>query len=314
MRKKSSSTQPAIKLTGLEKEGLIVATFGAHVEVEDNTGAVFRCYQRKSLAPLITGDRVLWLLEPTGTGMIVDFFPRSAVLSRPLGHRKVKLLAANINALVIVISPVPVVTADVLDRYLVAAENLNIPSIILLNKVDLMPADELAELMTKLQVYADIGIPVIQASTYTDNGLVALEEYLTNKISVLVGPSGVGKSSIIAKLTTVEHIRIGEISATSQLGKHTTTTTRLYHLRLGGKLIDSPGVREFRLWHMSQADILKGFVEFKKFMNKCRFRDCRHHAEPDCAVLAAVANNEISSQRFLSYKKIIAELIDSDSY
>lgn len=304
--KKSQHIKPS-KLLGTERIGLLVSTFGAQGELEDEIGALVRCHMRKNADPVITGDQVYWLPEKEGTASVLGHLPRKNILGRPENAHKLKLIAANLDALIIVTAPPPILAEDMLDRYLVAAENLQIPPIILLNKMDLLTGQQLAQLQERLSDYEKMGYSVMYASTKTRDGLAALEQFLAHKTCVLVGASGVGKSSITAALTQGQSIKIGEISAITSLGKHTTTTTRLYHLPSGGHLIDSPGVREFGLWHVSSAEILAGFIEFAPFLQRCKFRDCRHQSEPQCALKQAVADHKISPRRFQSYCKILRE-------
>jgi ribosome biogenesis GTPase len=194
-----------------------------------------------------------------------------------------------------------------IDRYLVASEYLAIPSVILLNKMDLLDEPLGIETNNRLKIYENIGYTVLYSSTYSKDGLKHLTEFLKNKTCVLVGISGVGKSSIIAALAHHTDIKIGNISEKST-GKHTTTTSRLYHLPTGGMLIDSPGVREFGLWHMDKQTILNGFKEFKSFLGCCKFNDCSHAKEPDCAIQKAIAEKKLSRERFASYLEMLKEV------
>ena len=293
------------KLDGTEQEGLIIAHFGASAEVEDNAGHVYHCHLRRNAEPSITGDHVLWRLEQDNkTGIVASVLPRQSLLARPERKNKLKLIAANVDAIIIATAPAPLLSERLIDRYLVAAANLNIPAAILLNKIDLLTEQELTELKAALSVYQKMGYPVIYSSIYQD-GLKDLGEYLLGKTSVLVGASGVGKSSIIAAFTGLTDIMIGEVSTAARLGKHTTTTTRLYHLPQGGNLIDSPGVREFSLWHLPPSDILQGFIDFRPYLGACQFRNCSHHSEPGCGLLEAVAENKISPDRWASYQEIL---------
>jgi ribosome biogenesis GTPase len=305
--KKHSHHKPA-KLLGTELEGLLITTYGANAELEDEFGRIVRCHIRKNADPVITGDRVYWLPEKGDTGTILGPLPRKSLLYRPENAHKFKLIAANIDALIMVAAPPPILSEDMIDRYLVAAELLKIQPILLLNKMDLLQDESITQVTQRLACYEKIGYKVIYSSTITRDGLTDLEHFLQDKTCVFVGASGVGKSSIIAALTAEESIRIGDVSASTRLGKHTTTTTRLYHLKSGGNLIDSPGVREFGLWHVSPDELLHGFIEFKPYLNRCKFRDCSHKKEPGCVLIEAVANQEIDEKRFLSYRKILENL------
>jgi ribosome biogenesis GTPase len=300
------SPEKSSKLDGTERTGLLIAHFGATAEIQDELGHTVYCHIRKNCEPVITGDNVLWQPEHDGKGIIVGCLPRKSLLARPEHKHKSKPVAANIDAIVIVGAPATF-SEYLLDRYLIAAENLQIPPMILLNKIDLLSEANREELHQRLNVYASMGYPVIYSSIFTKHGLSDLEKFFRDKTSVLVGASGVGKSSIISGFVPQQIIMIGETSAKG-IGKHTTTGTRLYHLPHGGKLIDSPGVREFSLWNINQAELLNGFIEFKKYLGQCKFRDCRHLKEPGCALQLAANNHEISATRLESYRKLAETL------
>ncbi len=308
MKNKKQKFHKPAKLDGSERQGLLVTTFGANAEVEDEQGHLIRCHIRKNSDPVITGDHVYWLPEQQpDTGVIVGHLPRKSLLCRPESAHKLKLIAANLDAIIIVSAPPPVLSEEMIDRYLVAAETLKIQPIILLNKIDLLDQKHKVQMTEQLATYQKLGYIVIYSSTVTKDGLDELNAFLQGKTCVLVGASGVGKSSIIASLAPESTIRVGEVSANG-LGKHTTTTTHLYHLPNGGNLIDSPGVREFGLWHVDKNDVLTGFVEFKNFLNKCKFRNCQHELEPGCKIQEALQSNQIDQRRYASYLKILASL------
>ncbi len=301
---KSHNQATLDKLSGNERHGLVVAHFGASVEIEDEQGALFRCNLRKNAEPIMTGDCILWQFEQENTGIVVGLLPRRSLLQRPLNAYKTKLIAANIDTIVIVMSPAPLFSAYLLDSYLVAAENLKIRPIILLNKTDLLKEDELLALADFLSLYQKIGYTVVFSSTYIKTGLNPLKEVLKNNTGVLVGPSGVGKSSIIAALTDVKIMINAE--SRSGMGRHTTTTSRLYHLPDAGSLIDSPGVREFSLWHLGEEEVLQGFLDLFSFSTDCEFRNCRHQpGERGCALQQAILDQKISPTRFASYQAIL---------
>ena len=194
----------------------------------------------------------------------------------------------------------------------VAAEATGITPVLVLNKIDLLP-DDGGELKALLDRYEALGYPVVEATTQRQDGLDALHARLTERTSVFVGQSGVGKSSLIDRLLPDEALRIGALSEDSRKGTHTTTTARLYRLPSpvaddGGELIDSPGIREFGLGHLSEDEVTQGFIEFRDHLGHCRFRDCRHRQEPGCALLAAVERGDIEAARFDSYRRILASL------
>lgn len=287
------------------QKGLIISYFGSSVAVEADNGQVFQCHLRRNQDLPVVGDRVRWQLESDNTGIIQTIEPRRSLLSRGDAQGKSKPIAANIDVIVIVMSSVPIFSEYLIDRYLVAAELLKIHPILVLNKTDLFNETSKQEALTRLEAYRHIPYPVILSSIYTENGLQELSDLLANQSAVLVGPSGVGKSSIIAALGG-ETIKVGEVS-TKGAGKHTTTATRLYHLPQGGQLIDSPGVREFNLWSVTKAEVLQGFKEFQQFLSGCKFRDCWHVAEPGCAVREAMAEGKISPLRYANYQELMKE-------
>lgn len=300
-------TKNTEKLTGKEHEGLLIAHFGASAEVEDSSGTIFHCHLKKNQDPVITGDYVYWRLEADNAGVVVGHKPRKSLLSRPENQKKTKLIAANIDAMIIVSAPPPILSEYLIDRYLIAAENLKITPVILLNKNDLLDQSNYDDVTNRLNIYKNIGYQVIYSNIFSPDGLKQINDFLHNKTCVLVGTSGVGKSSIISRFVPEEAIKIGDTSEAG-LGKHTTTVTRLYHLPHGGSLIDSPGIREFGLWNMDKKDVLKGFREFTPFLTQCKFRDCQHHKEPGCALQKAITENKIHASRFASYQEIIKNL------
>ncbi len=242
------------------------------------------------------GDEVMWRPEANGeSGIITRTLTRRTVLAR--GDMRgsalmMKPIAANVDRLIIVMAPQSCLTNYLLDRYLVAAELLQIAPMLVVNKADLLDASARQALEAQLGLYRNIPYPVVFTSTLVEGGTAELSRILAGHRGVLVGPSGVGKSSLIRALGGSEDIRIGEVSPSGG-GKHTTTASRLYHLDGGGALIDSPGVREFNLWPVNKAEVLRGFPEFQAHLSGCRFRDCAHAVEPGCAVQQAVTDGKI---------------------
>jgi len=293
---------------GAEETGRVVANHGANISVEDHSGQISRAFIRTNLELPVAGDRVVWRRSADGGGVIVALLPRDSLLSRPDRRGDPHPLAANIDLMVIVGAPTPVLDLGLIDRYLVAAEELSITPAVLVNKDDLLNPQQREELELRLQDYQRIGYPTLFASAKRDDGLDQLMEHLDGRTSVLVGQSGVGKSSIINHLLPVQPAREGEL--TRGLGRHTTSTTTLYHLPSGGQLIDSPGVRQFSLWHLPPQSVGEGFAEIRPLLGHCRFRDCRHLKEPGCALREAVENGTVSERRFKSYLRIIEDTVE----
>jgi ribosome biogenesis GTPase len=295
---------------GPEQHGLIITHHGTQVLVETAEGAQAgehkRCHFRSNLGSLVTGDRVVWR-DGNPYGVVVAVLPRDSALSRPDPYGELKTVAANIDRIVIVAATHPEPHANLIDRYLIAAEAIGIRPVLLINKCDRIDDDNRAKISGLERMYRDLGYTVLLASTKTGEGVTGLTRYLADFTSVFVGQSGVGKSSLINALMPGSNLRVGDLSERQQ-GTHTTTSARLLHFPGGGDLIDSPGIREFGLWHMEPEQVLEGFIEFRPFIGYCKFRDCSHRHEPGCAILRALADGHISKQRMDSYRYILSTL------
>ncbi len=292
---------------GPEQEGLVIAHYGVQVDVEGADGNCHRCHLRANLDTLVTGDRVAWR-EGAPTGVIEARVERSSELNRPNSAGELRPVAANIDQIIIVIAPRPEPHRQLIDRYLVAAYATGIEPLILLNKTDLLTTEDGREMLQMLEQYAALGYPLIQASTVSESGLDAVYSALRDRISVFVGQSGVGKSSLVNVLLPGVDQVVRELSTAADKGVHTTTTARLFHVPEGGDVIDSPGIREFGLWHMDRQTVEAGFIEFRPYLGHCRFRDCRHEQDPGCALMQAVQEGAIQPERIDSYRNIISSL------
>lgn len=301
---------------GPEQHGLIISHFGRTVDVEategPQQGTILRCHMRTNLGQLVTGDRVIWR-EGKETGVVVAKLDRKSELLRPNPYGEMKPVAANIDFIVITVAVEPTPHANLIDRYLVAAELSDIEPVILLNKTDLLNAENREKIEAMLQRYRDIDYQVLLASSSEEEGLTQLKDSLDQRISVFVGQSGVGKSSLINTLLPGIDLKVGELSAQTKKGRHTTTTARLFHFPDGGDLIDSPGIREFGLWHIEPDDVINGFRELQPLAGMCRFRDCNHEKEPGCALKNAVEDGKISEHRWKSYKHILCSIEEQNS-
>jgi ribosome biogenesis GTPase / thiamine phosphate phosphatase len=210
-----------------------------------------------------------------------------------------------VDQMMIVTAPELPLLPGLIDSYLVAAEILGISPLIILNKIDLLNSQVRSrDIQEYLQLYRKINYPVLFISVNQQKGLEEVAGYLKHKTSVFVGQSGVGKSALTSNFLPHEGIKVGAL-ADSGLGSHTTTMARLYHLPLGGNLIDSPGIREFGLWNMQKNEIEHGFREFQPYLGQCKFRNCRHDSEPHCAIKNALGRGEISPLRLESFHELV---------
>ncbi len=293
------------------RTGLVVTSYGAKMDIEDSDGITHRCTSRRKHGTIVCGDRVVWEPSHDNQGIVVELLKRDTLLSRPDDIGREKAIAANIDQLIIVTTVKALddegyrFHANLIDRYIIAAENLDITPVLVVNKIDLLNSEEQQRLTQDLQSYHDIGYQVRYTSTTRENGLDDLEAQLANHTNVFVGESGVGKSSLISALLPEEVIRIGEVSASSGKGKHTTTTAALYHLPCGANLIDSPGVREFGLAKIEQDALAYCFIEFRPYRGQCKFNNCAHVREPICAIKTAVTENKINRRRYNNYLEIL---------
>lgn len=280
--------------------GLVVAAFGKRYEVELEDKHRISCVTRGKKTDIASGDIVEIALTDHHEGVVEKITPRKTLLYRSNAFKS-KLLAANVTQIVIVLATQPSFYEALLNRCLVAGEAAGIKVLIVLNKCDLANRDA----TEKLAQYAQLGYQTLSLSA-TQN-IEPLLPFLHGEQSVMVGQSGMGKSTIINALLPHEAARTQEFSAALDSGKHTTTATRLYHLDADSSLIDSPGLQEFGLYHISQLELEQAFIEFRPYLGHCRFNNCRHLHEPDCAILNQL-NLTIAPNRLAQYQQLTEEL------
>lgn len=284
-------------------EGTIVAAFGRHYEVETDDGRRWQAMPRGKRSIYACGDRVR--IEPASDDQarIADHLARHSLLYRS-DEWKQKLIAANATQVVLVVATEPAFSTELLSRALVAAEHDRLGVVIVLNKSDL--ADRLPAARAQLAPFAALGYRVLELSAR--ESAASLRPLLANQLSVLVGQSGMGKSTLINALIPDAGAATREISTALDSGKHTTTHARLYRLDAASAIIDSPGLQEFGLAHLSFGDIEHGFPEFRQTLGRCRFHDCRHAAEPGCAVKTLLEEGAIDGRRYEHFRAITNRL------
>lgn len=279
--------------------GQVIAAYGRHYLIEAGDHRQYACFPRGKKSDVACGDRVRFVQTADGQGVIEAVDARSNLFSRSAAHRR-KLIAANVSQLAIVVAAEPSFSEELINRCLVAAEYQNMRVLILLNKRDLKEAAKAA--FARLEPYSQAGYRVIELAAL--EGADVLRPLFARESTVLVGQSGMGKSTIINALLPDARAATREISQFLASGRHTTTQARLHRLDADSTLIDCPGLQEFGLHHLSPQDIETGFVEFRRFLGQCRFQNCRHLSEPGCALSEAAAEGAIHPRRLDMFRRI----------
>jgi ribosome biogenesis GTPase len=295
-----------------ELQGLIIAAHGRHYLAHAD-GKALQCVTRGKKSDVATGDRVRLTSTSPDQAVIEEILPRDTLLYRS-DQYKSKLLAANVTQLFIVVATEPGFSDDLISRSLVAANAAGITAHLILNKTDL--AELLPAARAKLALYEGLGYRIHEVSAKADPvGTLAILQPLTaGQSTILIGQSGMGKSSLVNLLVPDAEIAVREISQRLDTGKHTTTFTRLYALDEQSSVIDSPGFQEFGLYHLSEGMLERAFPEFEPVLGQCRFTNCHHVAEPGCAVLNDIDKGNISAERHLLYLQLRHESLQKPAY
>jgi ribosome biogenesis GTPase len=305
-KKRIQSAQDSASSDENHMEGLVISHHGGKIIVESGDGQLIECAVRSNLGAIVCGDRVV--CETTGRNQyrVIAILPRENFLQRIDGFGAPKSVAANISQLLVCLAVLPEPNLFLLDQYLISAEQQKVDAVIILNKLDLLP-EQTQDPFSLESIYAPLGYKILCMSVKSGQGMDRLRSIFDHHTSVLSGVSGVGKSSITQAMLPHENIKIAEISASSDEGRHTTRTSRLYHLPNQGHLIDTPGIRGFNplLAGSEGMPISAGFREISDFARQCRFSDCQHVNEPGCAVLDAVARHKIAESRYRHYLKML---------
>lgn len=296
--------------------GIVVSRFGQQALIADAQEQLHRCHIRRTVESLVCGDEVVWrrFAEQHNdgiAGVIEAVQPRRSLLSRPDYYDGLKPVAANVDQILVISSVVPAFSSQIIDRYLVACEDIEVTPVIVLNKSDLLStlsAEEQQQIADALAMYRAIGYQVLQVSSKQAEGLLALKAVLAQRVSIVVGQSGVGKSSLVNALLPEVHADVGAVSSGSGLGQHTTTVATRYLLPSGGVLIDSPGIREFALWHLAPERVAWCYRDFRPWLGGCKFRDCKHQDDPSCALREAAEKGDLHPLRLYNFHKIIESM------
>ncbi len=288
--------------------GRVITRFGAELLVTNGDQRPLRCITKRKLDHAACGDEVVWQENQHGNAFVTKILPRKNALTRRTYRGRPKTIAANIDQLIVTSSWLPRPIWDLVDRYLMAAVQLETDAIIIINKSDLELKQATKEDKKALQDYRDIGYTVISINAINGDGIDELRELMKNKINIFVGRSGVGKSSIAQHFLPDTEILVKEISQSGE-GQHTTTTATLYDLGNEAYLIDSPGVRDYALDELTQRKLSDGYREFASYVQNCRFNNCTHNHEPQCRVRTAVEQGEISPQRYQRYLNALKNMV-----
>lgn len=299
-------------------KGTIYKSTGSWYSVKGEDGAFYKARLKgkfkiegiTSTNPIAVGDEVAFDMEDEleNRVMITDLFPRRNYVNRisPANRRMHHIIASNLDqSLLVATLKDPRTSVGFIDRFLVTCEAFHIPAIVLFNKADIYGEQEMALFEERKAMYEAVGYKVLLTSVRTKEGIDLLRDVLHDKMTLISGHSGVGKSSLINEILENENIRTSEVSDWSGKGMHTTTFAEMHDLPKGGRLIDTPGMREFAIADISKQEFSHYFPEMRAVMNDCQFNDCMHINEPGCAVKKAVIKGSIHEERYVSYLTIL---------
>ncbi|MCW8924726.1 MAG: ribosome small subunit-dependent GTPase A [Xanthomonadales bacterium] len=295
----------------LPARALVQVSYGSHGVVLLDDGSSQHCKFRRKVGRPYCGDEVVVDVADDDSLVVESIRERRNCFVRSDDRQRRRIVAANLDRVLIVVASRPLPSRDLMERYLLAVHSLGIEPVIVLNKVDLeVPAGETAagtEVLAHMPDYEALGYTVIRTSCKGAPGISNLHPVLHDRTSILVGQSGVGKSSLINQLLPDLELQTGALSNATGKGTHTTTTTIMYRFTGGGFLIDSPGVWEYGIWKLEPHELAAGFIEFQPWLGQCRFNNCLHATEPDCAIKQAVADIKIRQWRYDAYLRLLEQ-------
>ena len=293
----------------MTQAALVLVSYGGQGMVELDNGERLDCKYRRSVGRPYCGDRVEIQRTDGQSAVVTRILPMDNVFVRADARQRKQPIAANLNLALIIIAPRPAPSRDLVERYLVAIHSLGIRPVIVLNKAELLQQNEYDNdtPLGRLEDYKKLGYEVLHTSCKTAPGISSLKSVLEDRTNILVGQSGVGKSSLVNSLIPDLELQTGALSRVTGKGIHTTTTTIMYSMPAGGRLIDSPGVWEYGLWRMEQEELANGFIEFQPFLGRCKFNDCCHDHEPQCAIREAAESGALLPWRYQAYLRLLSQ-------
>lgn len=317
----SSASKGEVQSYGESETGIVISSSAKGCQVQNGEDVV-KCLLSPNLAmmqksEISIGDKVDFAFAKDGTAVVQSVHLRKSKLSRPdpTTQKVERVIAANVEVAVIVASiRQPILKPALIDRYIIAAQKGGIVPYICINKMDLMQDGDKENELEILAPYKEIGVKVFECSAASHSGLDGLLEELRGKLCVFVGHSGTGKSSLLNSISPEIDAKVGTVHGATGLGRHTTTNSKLYEIDKNVWVIDTPGIREFGIWAMDSEDLKWYYDEFEEFAQRCRYANCSHTHEPDCAVKMAVDEEKISVLRYESYLRILEDLQQNEGY